>query len=391
MPQPLRPARLNWDKKRATYVIRDVGDYRERLGLGRDQRAQAEAALAAYVKARDAAAAKGAVPVIGASASEVPLADVIRYYCVDHAPQTSRPEEIGQKAAAILKAFGPIMIAGVNGVTCKRAAAAIGSTSYARECLSTLRAAIRLYAKDCGLQQEIAVWMPPKSRPRKDWLSKAEARALILTSWRMRDSQVRMIGPEGAKVPKRFETTRRRWRHLVQFIVVGIWTCTRTGRIQTASYEALPGRPWIDLDPAEPTYHRAAEDEDVADNKQAPTVPLNANLARHMRKWSTPKTVQGRVRPGHTYVVQYAGRPVDCSKSFRECVAKAMADYPHLFRRRDGSPKEIVRHSLRHTGITWRAQAGQSPLEICQYAGLSLETFQKHYAHACPSHLKGIA
>ncbi len=395
MARPPQPARLNWIASRGTWQIRDVGDYRKRLGLGRDQRAEAEKKLAEYMKKRDAAAAKSAGPEIGLSASEVTIAAVLKYYCEDHAEKTKRPAEVGQKAHKLLTWFATeygevVKLDKISGVSCK-AFHKSTSTSYARECLSTLRAAIRLYAVDCQLTDEVKVWMPPKSKPRKDWLTKPEARALIVTAWRMKDVQVRMVGPKGAKVAKEFVTTRRRWRHLVQFIVVGIWTCTRTDRIQNAAYTAMPGRPHVDLDAEEPMYHRAAEDEEVAENKQAPDVPLNPELVRHMRKWSTPKTVKGKVRPGHVFVVQYAGRSVDCSKSFSNCVKKAMEDYPHLFRRKDGSPKTIVRHSLRHTGITWRAQAGQNPLEICQYAGLSLETFEKHYSHACPSHLKKMA
>ena len=395
MARPPKPARLNWSESRGTWEIRDVGDFRKRLGLGRDQQAAAEEELAKHVRAKAAEAAKASGPVVGQSSRDVTIASVLAYYCDDHADLTKRPPEVGQKAAKLLSWFtaqygADVRLNKVSGVSCK-AFRKSTTTPYARECLSTLRAAIRLYAVDCQLIEEIKVWMPPKSKPRKDWLTKAEAKALILTAWRMRDVQVRMVGPEGAKVPKEFITTRRRWRHLLQFIVVGIWTCTRTDRIQNAAYTAMPGRPHVDLDAEEPMYHRAAEDEEVAENKQAPDVPLNPELVRHMRKWTTPKTVKGKIRPGHKFVVQYAGRSVDCSKSFSRCVDKAMEDYPYLFRRKDGSPKTIVRHSLRHTGITWRAQAGQNPLEICQYAGLSLETFEKHYSHACPSHLKKMA
>ena len=359
--------------------------------MGRDQRAAAEEALVQHVRMKAAEAAKASGPAIGQSARDVTIASVLQYYCEEHAEQTKRPGEIGQKCAKVLAYFGQdARLTAINGVSCKKFRKTM-TTAYARECLSTLRAAIRLYATDCQLAEVVNVWMPPRSRAREYWLTKPEAKALLMTAWRTRDTQVRMIGPEGAKVPKEFVTTRRRWRHLVQFIVVGIWTCTRTGRIQTASYTAMPGRPWIDLDPAAPTYNRAAEDEVVPDNKQAPSVPLSESLASHMRKWATPKTVRGVVRPGHVFVVQYAGRPANCAKAFRECVAQAMRDYPNLFRRNDGTPKTIVRHSLRHTGIPWRAQAGQPPLQICQYAGLSLATFEKHYSHACPSHLKGMA
>ena len=389
MPQPVRPARLAWDATRDTYVIRDVGNVRRRLGLGRDQRAAAEEALSEYVRAK--AAAARAEPVIGGTLEQTSLATVIAYYCTHHAPTTKRPEEVGQKCTAILTGFGPIMLSGIHGLSCRKFAKGMDSQSYARECLSTLRAAIRLYALDCQLRGEVKIWTPPKSQPRQDWLTKAEVRALILTAWREKDSQVRMVGPEGAKVPRTFVTTRRRWSHLIPFLVVGIWTSTRTGRVQPAPYKAMPGRPWVDLRDGDAFYNRTHRGEVVADNKKAPDVPLSAQLAKHMRSWARDKTVRGKVRPGNVYVVQYAGRPANCAKAFRECYARAVELFPDLFRHEDGTVKRIVRHTLRHTGITWRAQAGQNPLDICHYAGLSLDTFDKHYSHACPGHLKGIA
>ena len=56
----------------------------------------------------------------------------------------------------------------------------------------------------------------------------------------------------------------------------------------------------------------------------------------------------------------------------------------------DGTPKRIVRHSLRHTGVTWLALAGVDPYEICKFAGLTMETFERVYSHHHPDFMSGI-
>ena len=390
MPQRLRPARLAFDGTRDTWVIRDVGNLRRRLGLGRDQRPQAEAALAEYMRAK--AAASTAEPPRHGRSDEVYVASVVAHYLTVRGPDLARPEEASQKADKLLAAWPTgSTLADVHGARCRSFAADLGSPTYARECLVLLRAAIRLYAEDGYLRDEVLVWLPDKATPREDWLTKSEIRALILTAGRTCDSQMRMVGPRGAQIAKLVTTSRRRWRHLIPYIVTAVWTCTRTDRIQRASYAAVPGRPWVDVDSDRPTYHRAARGEKVSKNKQAPPVPIGKGLARHMRSWRRDKTIGGKVRPGNRFVVEYAGRPVDAKKAFSQCVEAARLAYPTLFRHADGTPKEIVRHTLRHTGITWRAQAGQEPLRICQYAGLTMEVFQRVYSHHCPDHLRDMA
>ncbi len=174
-------------------------------------------------------------------------------------------------------------------------------------------------------------------------------------------------------------TRRHPTRHIAMFIATAVATCSRSARIYEASYVAEPGRPWVDLKGKR--YYRAPPDENVPDNKQAPTIPIGDRLL---------KTMMRRHAKGDRYVVQFAGRPVDCKKAFVSTVERARKLYPKLFKRDDGSPKRIVRHILRHTGITWLAIKGVDPFEICQFAGLSMEIFERVYAHHHPDYMSGI-
>ena len=225
----------------------------------------------------------------------------------------------------------------------------------------------------------------PKASRAGDYLTIREAIALARVIVHERDTQLR----ETRTGLREVTTSRARWSHLLPFLVVGIGTCTRSSRIYRASYAAEPGRPWIDLDAG--VYHRAATGERVARNKVAPTVPLSPRLVRWLQRRATDRVVCGKPKRAERYLVEYAGRPVDCREAFAAAVAKARTVYPKLFRHPDGTPKVIVRHTLRHTGVSWMAQAGVPALEICRYAGMSMEVYSRVYAHAADTHAGVLA
>lgn len=172
--------------------------------------------------------------------------------------------------------------------------------------------------------------------------------------------------------------SKRPWAHLVKFVAVAVATCSRSSRVFEASYHPEPGRPYVDLDGG--LLYRKPPGARVS-RKQAPPVRLNPRLVAAMRRWSTDRVVAGRVVPGDRYVVQWHGRPVDCKGAYVEAVEEARRRYPTLFLRRDGQPKHIVRHTLRHTGVTLLTLAGVPPLDICAFAGLTMATYLRVYSH----------
>jgi integrase len=164
-----------------------------------------------------------------------------------------------------------------------------------------------------------------------------------------------------------------------KFIAVAIATCSRSARIYEASYDAEVGHPWVDLE--EKIFYRAAQDENVPANKRAPPIPLGERILAAMKRWHAK---------GDRYVVEWAGKPANCKRAFAQTVLRARKQNPDLFKRPDGTPKEVVRHTLRHTGITWLALAGVDPYEICKFAGLSMEVFERVYSHHHPAYMRGV-
>ena len=278
----------------------------------------------------------------------------------------ARPRELAQRVDALLDFWGELTLDDVDEDTCQDFVDGLGSQSYGRRCLEDFRAAVNGYARAGFLRNEVRFTLPEKPRSRVDWLTFEEVAALCRTAWGYREVQ-------RGKATKRWPT-----RHVAKFIATAVDTCSRAARIYEASYDAQPGRPWINL--ATGDYFRAAPDEKVAANKRAPTIRIGDRLHKSMRLWAR------RDR----YVCEFAGRSADPKKAFMSTVERARARYPALFKRPDGSEKVVVRHILRHTGITWLALQAVDPYEICKYAGLSLETFERVYSHHHPDYMSGI-
>ena len=272
---------------------------------------------------------------------------------------------------------------------CRGFVAHAGTDSYGRRCLEDLRAAGNALVDDEKLTHMPLIKLPDKGESRPDYLTEEEVRALLFTARNERDGQNKKHGPKtGEQWYEDVVSTRYRWRHLVPYIVVSVLTCTRASRVYEASYTREPGRPWIDL--RNRTYHRLAAGEVEQKNKRAPEVPLPDQLVRWLTWRTRDRTRRGVVIPGDAYLVQYAGRPVDCRKAFEACVEKARVRFPDLFLRTDGTPKEIVRHTLRHTGVTLLSQWGVPADDICDYAGMSPEVYDRVYKKRDPNRMHRV-
>ena len=358
MARPRKPARLAFLE--GEWCIRD-GDLKQRLGLGKGQDEAAEARLEAYLLAKRSTEK----PTKQRRADRISCAEVLDRYLTRKV--VARPAELAQRVDTLLDFWGEMTLDEVDEDNCDEFVVGVGSPSYGRRCLEDFRAAVNAYAKAGFLRDLVKFTLPTKPRGRVDWLTYDEVVALVRTAWSYREVQ------RGA--------VTRRWptRHIAKFVAIGVATCSRSARIYEASYVAEPGRPWVDL--ANGVYYRAAPDEKVAHNKRAPPITLSPRLQASMLRWSAR---------GDHYVCQFAGRPADTKKAFNSTVNRARKRYPHLFRRSDGTPKHVVRHILRHTGVTWLAMAGVDPYEICGYAGLTIETFERIYAHHHPDYQAGV-
>ena len=381
MPRPRKPPHLLWsDDRGGTWCIVD-GRTRLRLGLARGEAGTAQLRLAEYVVQQ--ANAEASKPARGRGADEILIDDVLDRYLArrtDPDPavrrkEVARPQELVQRITK-LSWFCGRPVTDVNEDLCERFAEHVGSASYARRCLGDLQAAIN-EARRAGLFHEaVQVTLPPPPAAREDHLTFAEAVALVRVCLRHRDVQQRRT-TEGLRL---VQGTARPWAHVARFIIVAIATCSRSSRVYEASYTPEEGRPWVDL--RKGVLHRQAPGTRQT-KKRAPTVDLSPRLVAAMRRWSSDRVVNGREVKGDRYVVEFRGRPVDPKKAFGLAVDAAMRLYPDLFRRDDGNPKTVVRHTLRHTGVTWLAETpGVDVEDVCSYAGMTRAMFDRVYGHA---------
>lgn len=407
-------------------------------GLGESEERQALARLDDYKASLAIAAVDAAPHAKGRPAHEVTLAEVLSRYLEAKRgiadPKTgefkggvARHHELAQRVVALLEWWGERTLADVDTVSCAAyVASRVGTpwktharlgtgrdgkparTGYskptrervvtaggARRELEDLRAAVNVALADNLTRDAVKVSLPPKGERRDRWLTRSDAARLLLRAWRKREVQTIASGPRKGET---YVMPRHPARHLARFILVGLRTGTRSGPICGASFVKEVGKPWMELRTEHvveersetvtvdgvvyerkveiPTvkrvaiFHRKALGAKEAENKKAPTVRMPDSLVAHLWRWHHVL--------GHRYVVEFEGRPVGSTK-------KSFANLVHECALGD----DVVRHSLRHTAVTWGMQAGVPIWELAGYVGMSVEMIERHYGHHSSAHMEG--
>lgn len=205
------------------------------------------------------------------------------------------------------------------------------SDSTIRRELEMLRAALRLrYGKTAP-----ALWMPPPSKPRDRFLTKAEVQKVL----------------DNVETP-----------HVRLFIILAVSTGARMSALLDLTWDRVHlDRGIIDLNPA--GRHE--------NNKRRAVVPINKRADAELRK-----ALEGALSD---YVIEYAGGPV---KSVKKAVQAAA--------RRAGVP--CSPHVFRHTAGVWMAEADVPMQKIAQYLGhTSTRVTETTYARYSPSYMKDAA
>src|SRR5262249_60502773 len=100
---------------------------------------------------------------------------------------------------------------------------------------------------------------------------------------------------------KGVKTDRRSRRHVAKFILMGLYTGTRSGAICAAALHPTVGRGWIDIDRGV-FYRRPAGRRET--NKRQPPVPVPGQLLAHLRRWKRRGERPARGRKGRTRETQ---------------------------------------------------------------------------------------
>jgi integrase len=348
------------------WTIKDDGDVRISTGVrsprgGKPPQA-AQDALARYILE------KREIPrTRDSDAAEVKIADVLRLYMEDCAPQQAAPLNTIRRCETLMDFWGERTLADVSGRTCRDYADWRNKPAARRE-LEDFRAAIRYHRKEGLCRHIVEVTLPQRGAARDRWLTRSEAARLIWAAWRYREIQ------------KGHATGRKSRQHIARFILVALYTGTRAGAVCAASLMPATNTGWIDLERG--VFHRRAAGERET-NKRKPPVRVPLRLLAHMRRWHAN---------GQRFAVEWNGKPVTTGveKAFKNAIIDANERLRTQRRGRGGRKTvepitgNVTPHTLRHTAATWLMQRGTDLWEAAGYLGMTTETLEHTYGHHHP-------
>jgi integrase len=364
----------------AGWYIRDGATFISACG-GTGDRERAEKRLAQHIieKYRPPARERGRDP------ATVPVADAVGVYLTEVAPLHAKPKQTAERLIVVLKWFGNTKIGDINGKVCRDYAKVHGNGAAARRQLEDLRAALNHYHREGYVTSTPTIVPPAKPLPRDRWLTRDEAAALLRAAWRMRQSW------------KGKPSDRRTGRHVARFILVALYTGTRSAAICGAAIGPTEGAGHVDLERGI-FYRRATRRRQT--NKRQPPVRLPDRLLAHVRRWAaTPLEIKTKGRGksasigrmiAHDYVVEWNGKPVQSiKKAFRSVVEAAGLGWHDDVAAPDGSIRRVFRtditpHVFRHTAATWLMQQGSDPWAAAGFLGMTVEMLIETYGHHHP-------
>jgi integrase len=328
MPRRRAAPRLYLDGKRKVWVIRDGASF-VRTGCAESDRSGAEKRLAEY-NGQKHQPERGQNPLI---------ADVLLVYAREHLPHTKAVANSTYNISSLAKWWGARTVRDVSARTCREFASG-RSGAAARRDLEVLRAAIRFWHREYGpLDALPSVTLPPKPQSRDRWLTRSEAARLLYAA--------------------------RRTEHLKRFILIGLYTGSRSGPILQLKWD------WVDVERG--IMQRRAPGEQET-RKRRPPVRVGRRLLSFLRRWKR-QDLEGRPPT----VVHYDGFAVRKLRRSWGAAAKraGLAD--------------VTPHTLRHTRATWLMRAGIDPWEAAGALGMSIEMLERTYGHHHPDFQKRAA
>jgi integrase len=310
----------------------------------------------------------------GRCPAEILVLDVLNIYLGDVARSHARPEETKQRVLTLAEFFASDMLADINGQRCReyatwrskqvrkackpeqtnRPALRVTAAAARRE-LEDLRAAINHHRQEGLCSEIVSVVLPEKSRGQDVWLTRSQAARLIWAAWRAKQIMQDRV------------TKRQVGKHIARFILVGLYTGSRSGAICGAALMPTIGRGHVDLERGV-FYRRAAGARET--KKRQPPVRLPDRLLTHMRRWQRRGIAKNAV-------IEWNGTPVRSVRKGFAAAARA-AGLPI------SGPDKVTPHVLRHTAATWMMQNGVDLWQAAGFLGMTVEMLQARYGHHHP-------
>jgi integrase len=350
--------RLIWRGPRGSragsWVIRHK-EKEKRLGLGRDQRQEADEKLAEFIQDQQAHRATEGTPAQAEQPHRYRITAALALYGSEHAPACADAARIGYAIKALVPFWKNKVSSDVNQRTCReyakfRHAQGVKDGTVRSE-LGKLRAALRYAVVAGALTAAPPVVVPPRPPSRDRWLERDEVARLIRAARRT-----------------------PRCGHLSRFILLGVYSGTRSGAIRQLRWERSLAGGYVDL--ANGVLYRKAA-QVVGTKKQQPPARLPKRLLRLLNIWrrEDERFCENRgMEIGLLPIVHYYGARIDkLRSSWRTICKEAELD------------ADVVAHSMRHTAITWAAQAGADPWEMCNFFGITMSELERTYMHHHPN------
>ena len=216
------------------------------------------------------------------------VASTLALYAEKHAPTVRAPERIAYAIKALVPILGDLPVASINGSVCRRYAETRNKAAgTVRKELGVLQASINFAYSEGYLTATRKVRLPEKPAPRDRWLTRDEAARLLRAAHRS-----------------------SRGKHLARFILVGLYTGTRSDAILGLRFLPSTEGGWVDTESGM-MYRRAAGQAET--KKRTPTIPIPRPLLAHLRRWE---------RNGARYVVEVDGQRVASVKNRMEARAR---------------------------------------------------------------------
>lgn len=348
------------------WFIRD-GSTEVGTGCGAERLGEAERQLAAYI------AEKWSEPVGGSDPAKVLIADVLAFYGQGKADKLkSDPATMKGFVAHLLGWWGGRRLSDIKRTTCEQYVAhriqqpirhgetgRTASSQTARRELEVLSAAIGYWDSEHHLARRPQVVLPAKAESNRDALTRTEAARLLKAA-----RGNRLVKGKWERLPEAGPANRR---HMARFILIGLYTGSRSDVIKRLHWVESLTDPWVDLDKG--VIYRRGRDETDSRTKRRPLVKLPRKLAAHMRRWQDMDKIDHRAT-----VLHHGGRQIgSVRKGFAGCVA-------------DAGLSGVSPHWLRHTAATWLMEGSVDPWEAAGYLGMTVQTLEKHYGHHRPDH-----
>ncbi len=272
--------------------------------------------------------------------------DLIKGYAKEHVVHVRQPDTAIYHIECLLEFWGEKLLSDVRAATCrefvtKRMADGV-SEHTARHHLETLQAAINYFNREYHLDSVPVVTLPKKPPPKARWLTRDEVAAML---WATKQTD--------------------RIAHLKRFILIGIYSGTRSGAMLSMKWLPSPSCGWIDINGG--VIHRRGTSV-VETKKRQPPVKIHLHLLPFLKRWHKDDTSRGV-----TTVCHYQGKQVASVKKAWRAMCK-------LSGTEDATP-----HTLRHTACTWQMQAGTDLWSAAGFLGMSAQTLEKVYGHHHPN------